>query len=98
MTVKELIEKITDETTVEDILIDLAIISEEEVKKNDLILDLNDKIIEKDEIIKSLKEDNYSLLKKVSDSVNFKKDNEAEDEPEVVKSTEEIFEDFNKIH
>lgn len=93
MRVQEIIDKITDETKVDELLVDLATLSESEAEYEQRISDLENDISERDERIRELKIDNHELLKKVADSVDFRK-NDPEPEVEEIKSVEDIYTDF----
>ena len=58
MRVQDIIDKITDETKVDDLLIDLSELAEEENKHETKISELENVIKEKDERIRDLKVDN----------------------------------------
>lgn len=64
MRVQDIIDKITDETKVDDLLIDLSELAEEENKHETKISELENIIKEKDERIRDLKVDNHELLKR----------------------------------
>ena len=94
MRVQDIIDKITDETKVDDLLIDLSELAEEENKHETKISELENIIKEKDERIRDLKVDNHELLKKVANSVDFYKDKKDEDEEVEIKTEDEILKLF----
>lgn len=94
MRVHDIIDKITDETKVDDLLIDLSELAEEENKYETRISELENDVKERDERIRDLKVDNHELLKKVANSVDFYKDKKDEDEEVEIKSEDEILKSF----
>lgn len=94
MRVQDIIDKISDETKVDDLLIDLSELAEEENKYETRISELENDVKERDEKIRDLKVDNHELLKKVANSVDFYKDKKDEDEEVEIKSEEEILKSF----
>ena len=94
MRVQDIIDKITDETKVDDLLIDLSEIAEEENKHETKISKLENIIKEKDERIRDLKVDNHELLKKVANSVDFYRDKNDDDDDVEIKSEDEILKSF----
>ena len=62
MRVQDIIDKITDETKVDDLLIDLSELAEEENKYETRISELENDVKERDERIRDLKVDNHELL------------------------------------
>lgn len=94
MRVQDIIDKITDETKVDDLLIDLSELAEEENKYETRISELENDVKERDERIRDLKVDNHELLKKVANSVDFYKDKKDEDEEIEIKSEDEILKSF----
>lgn len=95
MRVQDIIDKITDETKVDDLLIDLSELAEEENKHETKISELENIIKEKDERIRDLKVDNHELLKKVANSVDFYRDKNDDDDDDVeIKSEDEILKSF----
>jgi chromosome segregation ATPase len=94
MRVQDIIDKITDETKVDDLLIDLSELAEEENKYETRISELENDVKERDERIRDLKVDNHELLKKVANSVDFYKDKKDEDEEVEIKSEDEILKSF----
>ena len=94
MRVQDIIDKITDETKVDDLLIDLSELAEEENKYETRISELENDVKERDERIRDLKVDNHELLKKVANSVDFYKDKKDEDEELEIKSEDEILKSF----
>lgn len=96
MRVQDIIDKISDETKVDDLLIDLSELAEEENKYETRISELENDVKERDEKIRDLKVDNHELLKKVANSVDFYRDKKDEDEDEEVeiKSEDEILKLF----
>lgn len=94
MRVQDIIDRITDETKVDDLLVDLAELSEEESKYETKISDLENDIKERDEKIRDLKIDNHELLKKIANSVDFYKDKKDEDEEVEIKTEDEILKSF----
>ena len=96
MRAQDIIDKITDETKVDDLLVDLAELSETESDYENRIKELEDDVKNRDERIRELKVDNHSLLKKVADSVDLQKGDDTEEPVEEIKSTEEIFKSFNE--
>lgn len=93
MRVQDIIDKITDETKVDDLLIDLSELAEEENKYETRISELENDVRERDERIRDLKVDNHELLKKVANSVDFYKDKKDDNEVEI-KSEDEILKSF----
>lgn len=65
MTIRELINALTDESTVESIMPELVTISEEIDAKDARIAELEADVIKRDEEIKDLKEYNFDLTKKI---------------------------------
>jgi predicted nucleic acid-binding Zn-ribbon protein len=94
MRVQDIIDKITDETKVDDLLIDLSELAEEENKHETKISELENIIKEKDERIRDLKVDNHELLKKVANSVDFYRDKNDDDDNVEIKSEDEILKSF----
>lgn len=94
MRVQDIIDKITDETKVDDLLIDLSELAEEENKYETRISELENDVKERDERIRDLKVDNHELLKKVANSVDFYKGKKDEDEEVEIKSEDEILKSF----
>ena len=94
MRVQDIIDKITDETKVDDLLIDLSELAEEENKHETKISELENVIKEKDERIRDLKVDNHELLKKVANSVDFYRDKNDDDDNVEIKSEDEILKSF----
>ena len=94
MTTQELINKINDETTTDEILIDLVELAESEKNKDITIKGLEDSIKERDNKIRELKIDNHELMKKVVDSIDLVGKKDEEKEPEVVKETNDILKGF----
>jgi len=94
MRVQDIIDKITDETKVDDLLIDLSELAEEENKYETRISELENDVKERDERIRDLKVDNHELLKKVANSVDFYKDKKDEDEEVEIKTEDEILKSF----
>lgn len=94
MRVQDIIDKITDETKVDDLLIDLSELAEEENKHETRISELENDVKERDERIRDLKVDNHELLKKVANSVDFYKDKKDDDEEVEIKSEDEILKSF----
>lgn len=94
MRVQDIIDKITDETKVDDLLIDLSELAEEENKYETRISELENDVKERDERIRDLKVDNHELLKKVANSVDFYKDKKDEDKEIEIKSEDEILKSF----
>lgn len=94
MRVQDIIDKISDETKVDDLLIDLSELAEEENKYETRISELENDVKERDEKIRDLKVDNHELLKKVANSVDFYRDKKDEDEEVEIKSEDEILKLF----
>jgi chromosome segregation ATPase len=94
MRVQDIIDKISDETKVDDLLIDLSELAEEENKYETRISELENDVKERDERIRDLKVDNHELLKKVANSVDFYRDKKDEDEEVEIKSEDEILKLF----
>ena len=94
MRVQDIIDKITDETKIDDLLIDLSELAEEENKYETRISELENDVKERDERIRDLKVDNHELLKKVANSVDFYKDKKDNDEEVEIKSEDEILKSF----
>lgn len=94
MRVQDIIDKITDETKIDDLLIDLSELAEEENKYETRISELENDVKERDERIRDLKVDNHELLKKVANSVNFYKDKEDDNKEVEIKSEDEILKSF----
>lgn len=94
MRVQDIIDKISDETKVDDLLIDLSELVEEENKYETRISELENDVKERDERIRDLKVDNHELLKKVANSVDFYRDKKDEDEEVEIKSEDEILKSF----
>lgn len=94
MRVQDIIDKITDETKIDDLLIDLSELAEEENKYETRISELENDVKERDERIRDLKVDNHELLKKVANSVDFYKDKEDDNEEVEIKSEDEILKSF----
>ena len=94
MRVQDIIDKITDETKIDDLLIDLSELAEEENKYETRISELENDVKERDERIRDLKVDNHELLKKVANSVDFYKGKKDDDEEIEIKSEDEILKLF----
>lgn len=94
MRVQDIIDKITDETKVDDLLIDLSELAEEENKYETRISELENDLRERDERIRDLKVDNHELLKKVANSVDFYKDKKDDNKEVEIKSEDEILKSF----
>lgn len=89
--IKELIDKITDETTITEIMPDLVEVGAEVDNLNNRIIELEADVTARDEEIKNLKESNFDLMKKIFDKpVVEKKEEEVE---ETIKD-EDIFEEM----
>lgn len=82
MTIRELINALTDESTVESIMPELVTISEEIDAKDARIAELEADVIKRDEEIKDLKEYNFDLTKKIINR------------PEPEKKPEEVEEEY----
>lgn len=95
MRAQELIEKIDENTTVDNILVDLVSVAEDEKVNFEKIGSLEKTIKERDDRIRELKIDNHELMKKYVDNIDLtgKKD-EKEKQPEEIKSTDEILKGF----
>lgn len=65
MSIRELINALTDESTVESIMPELVTISEEIDAKDARIAELEADVLKRDEEIKDLKEYNFDLTKKI---------------------------------
>ena len=65
MTIRELINALTEESTVESIMPELVTISEEIDAKDARIAELEADVVKRDEEIKDLKEYNFDLTKKI---------------------------------
>lgn len=65
MNIKELINALTDESTIESIMPELITISEEIDNKDARIAELEADVLKRDEEIKDLKEYNFDLTKKI---------------------------------
>ena len=65
MNIKELINALTDESTIESIMPELITISEEIDDKDARIAELEADVLKRDEEIKDLKEYNFDLTKKI---------------------------------
>lgn len=65
MNIKELINALTDESTIESIMPELIGISEEIDTKDARIAELEADVLKRDEEIKDLKEYNFDLTKKI---------------------------------
>lgn len=63
--IKELIDKITTETTIDEIIPELVEISTKEDELTTRISELENDVLVRDEEIKSLKETNFDLMKKI---------------------------------
>lgn len=94
MRVQDIIDKINDDTKIDDVLIDLAELAETENYNESRIAELEGEVESRDKVIRDLKIDNHELLKKVVNSVDFHKDDETEDDDIEIKSTEEIYKGF----
>lgn len=89
--IKELIDKITDETTITEIMPDLVEVGAEVDNLNNRIIELEADVTARDEEIRNLKESNFDLMKKIFDKpVVEKKKEEVE---ETIKD-EDIFEEM----
>lgn len=89
--IKELIDKITTETTIDEIIPQLVEISTKEDELEARISELESDVLTRDEEIKSLKETNFDLMKKI-----FEKPTE-EKKTEVIEENitdEDIFEEM----
>lgn len=89
--IKELIDKITSETVIDDIMPDLVEIGNREDELEARITELEGDVLARDEEIKSLKETNFDLMKKIFDKAPIEK---KEDDTEEIVTDEEIFEDI----
>ena len=65
MNIKELINALTDESTIESIMPELITISEDIDNKDARIAELEADVLKRDEEIKDLKEYNFDLTKKI---------------------------------
>ena len=89
--IKELIDKITDETTITEIMPDLVEVGAEVDNLNNRIIELEADVNARDEEIRNLKESNFDLMKKIFDKpVVEKKEEEVE---ETIKD-EDIFDEM----
>ena len=89
--IKELIDKITTETTIDEIIPQLVEISTREDELEARITELESDVLTRDEEIKSLKDTNFDLMKKI-----FEKPTE-EKKAEVIEekiTDEDIFEEM----
>lgn len=90
MTIKELIDAITEESTIESIMPELVAISETMDNQEDRIRELEADVLARDEEIKDLKEYNFDLTKKIiSKPAEEKKPEEVEE----IISEEDIWKD-----
>lgn len=90
--IKELIDKITDETTITEIMPDLVEVGAEVDNLNNRIIELEADVSARDEEIRNLKESNFDLMKKIFDKPEVEKKKEEEVE-ETIKD-EDIFEEM----
>lgn len=90
--IKELIDKITDETTITEIMPDLVEVGAEVDNLNNRIIELEADVTARDEEIRNLKESNFDLMKKIFDKPVVEKKKEEEVE-ETIKD-EDIFEEM----
>ncbi len=90
--IKELIDKITTETTIDEIMPNLVEISNREDELETRITELEDDVLARDEEIKALKETNFDLMKKIFDKAPTES-KPKEDETETI-TDEDIFDEI----
>lgn len=89
--IKELIDKITTETTIDEIIPELVEISTKEDELEKRITELEGDVLARDEEIKSLKESNFDLMKKIFDKAPTEPKDEYKEE---IVTDEEIFDEI----
>lgn len=89
--IKELIDKITTETTIDDIMPDLVEIGAREDELSARITELENDVLARDDEIRELKETNFDLMKKIFDKPIVEKKDEVKEE--YIKD-EDIFEEI----
>lgn len=89
--IKELIDKITTETVIDDIMPDLVEIGNKEDELEARITELEGDVLARDEEIKALKETNFDLMKKIFDKAPAEK---KEDDKEEIVTDEDIFDEI----
>lgn len=89
--IKELIDKITTETVIDDIMPDLVEIGNKEDELEARITELESDVLARDEEIKALKETNFDLMKKIFDKAPIEKKG---DDTEEIVTDEEIFDEI----
>ena len=94
MRAQDIIDKITDDTKVDDLLVDLAEVVENENKLETRVAQLESDIESRDNTIKELKIDNHELLKKVASGIDFYSKKDKDEPNEEIKSEEEILKGF----
>ena len=90
--IKELIDKITTETSIDEIIPQLVEISTKEDELEARITELESDVLARDEEIKTLKETNFDLMKKIFER-NPIETEKKEDVIETIKD-EDIFEEM----
>ena len=90
--IKELIDKITTETSIDEIIPQLVEISTKEDELEARISELENDVVARDEEIKTLKETNFDLMKKIFER-NPIETEKKEDVIETIKD-EDIFEEM----
>jgi len=90
--IKELIDKITDETTITEIMPDLVEVGAEVDNLNNRIIELEADVTARDEEIRNLKESNFDLMKKIFDKP-VEKDKKEDVVEETIKD-EDIFDEM----
>lgn len=91
MTIKDIIEKINSETTIDDIMPDLAEIGTYEDGLMARVTELEADVSARDEEIRDLKNSNFELMKKIFDKPPVKKNVEIKEE---IITDDEIFEEM----
>lgn len=94
MRAQDIIDKITDDTKVDDLLVDLAEVVENENKLETRVAQLESDVESRDNTIKELKIDNHELLKKVASGIDFYGHKDKDEPHEEIKSEEEILKGF----
>lgn len=94
MRAQEIIDKITDDTKVDDLLVDLAEVVENENQLETRVAQLESDVESRDNTIKELKIDNHELLKKVASGIDFYGKKDKEEPTEEIKSEEDILKGF----
>lgn len=91
MTIKDIIEKINSESTIDDIMPDLVEIGTYEDSLESRVAELEADVLSRDEDIRDLKNSNFELMKKIFDKPPVETKEEIKEE---IITDDEIFEEM----